>query len=159
MWISNCDPRTDDVGCLAGNVQPFFDMIDTLGTIEFKPLSIVDPLAYDVVVADFCGPVSAEEVAVMLDEGSRVLVLGDHWCEVEGVLSAELANELLEHLHTRFNGKVIYNHEFLVAPTKQIGLLAGVPILDAWGVALQLTGPNFEAAASTSQGGLLTFRE
>ncbi|MFO7561886.1 MAG: hypothetical protein R6X02_04540 [Enhygromyxa sp.] len=158
LWIDDCDPREDPAGCLAGNVQPFFDMVATLGTIEFKPLSLVDPLAYDVVVADFCGPVSPEQVATMLGDGAHVLVLGDYWCESAAGLSAERANELLEHLGTRFDGDVLYNHQFLVAASKQVGLLEGVPVIDAWGVALQEHIDPFQAAAGTIDGAVITSR-
>jgi hypothetical protein len=158
LWIDDCDPREDAIGCLAGNVQPFFTMVAELGTIEFKPLSLVDPLAYDVVVADFCGPVSATQVATMLGDGARVLVLGDYWCETPMGVSAERANELLTRIGARFTGDVIYNHNFLVATAKQVGLLEGVPALDAWGVALQDHLPSFEAAVGTIEGAILTSR-
>ncbi len=158
LWIDDCDPREDPAGCLAGNVQPFFDMVATLGSIEFKPLSLVDPLAYDVVVADFCGPVSVEQVATMLGDGAHVLVLGDYWCESPSGISAELANGLLEHFGTRFDGDVLYNHEFLVADQKQVGLLEGVSVVDAWGVALQVHTEPFESALGTFDGALITSR-
>jgi len=158
LWIADCDPRTDAAGCLAGNVQPFFDMVATLGTIEFKPLSLVDPLAYDVVVADFCGPVSPEQVATMLGDGGRLLVLGDYWCETSQGVSAEVANRVLEHLGTRFDGDVLYNHDFLVADDKQVGLLEGVTTVDAWGVALQEHIAPFVAAIGSFDGALITSR-
>jgi len=158
LWIDDCDPRQDPAGCLAGNVQPFFNMVATLGTIEFKPLSLVDPLAYDVVVADFCGPVSPEQVATMLGDGARVLVLGDWWCQSAAGVSAEIANQLLEHLGTRFDGDELYNHDFLVAASKQVELLEGVSVIDAWGVALQEHIAPFEDAVGTIDGALLTSR-
>lgn len=43
LWIADCDPRTDADGCMAGDVQPFFDMVDSLGTIEFTVPSPIDP--------------------------------------------------------------------------------------------------------------------
>jgi hypothetical protein len=158
LWIEDCDPREDAAGCLAGNVQPFFDMVAGLGTIEFKPLSLVDPLAYDVVVADFCGPVSPEQVGAMLGDGVRVLVLGDYWCESALGVSAVVANQVLEHVGTRFDGDELYNHDFLVADAKQIGLLAGVPVVDAWGLALQEHIDPFEEALGTFDGALITSR-
>ena len=158
LWVADCDPRTDAVGCLAGNVQPYFAMVDTIGSIDFKPLSEVDPLAYDVVVADFCGPVSATAVGEMLGEGARVLVLGDTWCVRNGQTSAAGANELLEHLGTRFDGADLYNHDFLVPEARRVGILEGIERIDAWGVALQGLGPEFDELLGTSVGTLLSSR-
>jgi hypothetical protein len=158
LWVADCDPRTDEVGCLAGNVQPYFAMVDTIGNIDFKPLSEVDPLAYDVVVADFCGPVSATTVGEMLGEGARVLVLGDRWCVRNGQTSAAAANELLEHLGTRFDGAELYNHDFLVSEGRRVGILEGIERIDAWGVALQGLGPEFDELLGTSDGTLLSSR-
>ena len=158
LWVADCDPRTDAVGCLAGNVQPYFAMVDTIGNIDFKPLSEVDPLAYDVVVADFCGPVSATTVGEMLGEGARVLVLGDRWCVRNGQTSAAAANELLEHIGTRFDGAELYDHDFLVSEGRRVGILEGVERIDAWGVALQGLGPEFDELLGTSSGTLLSSR-
>ncbi|MBV1861300.1 MAG: hypothetical protein KUG77_22975 [Nannocystaceae bacterium] len=158
LWVADCDPRTDVVGCLAGNVQPYFAMVDTIGSIDFKPLSEVDPLAYDVVVADFCGPVSATAVGEMLGEGARVLVLGDTWCVRDGQTSAAAANELLEHIGTRFDGAELYNHGFLVSEARRVGILEGIDSIDAWGVGLQGLGPEFDELLGTSAGTLLSSR-
>jgi hypothetical protein len=158
LWISDCDPRSDALGCLSGNVEPFFEMVAQIGTIEFKLLSVVDPLAYDVVVADFCQPVRPEEVGLMLGDGARVLVLGDYWCHGTEGLGAEVANELLEHIGARFNGDELYNHDFLVAAARQVGVLEGIARVDAWGLALQDVGPGFESLLQTQQSALLTRR-
>ncbi len=158
LWVADCDPRSDAVGCLAGNVQPYFAMVDTIGNIDFKPLSEVDPLAYDVVVADFCGPVSATAVGEMLGEGAHVLVLGDTWCVRDGQTSAAAANELLEHIGTRFDGAEIYNHDFLVPEARRIGILEGIDRIDAWGVGLQGLGEEFDELVGTSVGTLLSSR-
>lgn len=158
LWVANCDPRSDAVGCLAGNVQPYFAMVDTIGNIDFKPLSEVDPLAYDVVIADFCGPVSATAVGEMLGEGARVLVLGDTWCVRDGQTSAAAANELLEHIGTRLDGAEIYNHDFLVPEARRVGILEGIDRIDAWGVGLQGLGEEFDELLGTSAGTLLSSR-
>ncbi|MGH1347765.1 MAG: hypothetical protein ACRBN8_39790 [Nannocystales bacterium] len=158
LWVADCDPRSDAVGCLAGNVQPYFAMVDTIGSIDFKLLSEVDPLAYDVVVADFCGPVSATAVGEMLGEGAHVLVLGDTWCVRDGQTSAAAANELLEHIGTRFDGAELYNHGFLVPEARRIGILEGIESIDAWGVGLQGLGAEFDELLGTSAGTLLSSR-
>jgi hypothetical protein len=131
-------------------------MVDGIGTITFTPLANVDPLAYDVVIADFCGELTPAQVHAMLEQGANVLVLGDYWCESSAGMSADVANELLEHLGVRFNDHLLYNHEFLVPANKQFGLLEGVPILDAWGVALQDVGPGFMSVAGTIDGAAIT---
>lgn len=158
LWVANCDPRSDPAGCLAGNVQPYFAMVDTIGNIDFKPLSEVDPLAYDVVVADFCGPVSATAVGEMLGDGAKVLVLGDTWCVRDGQTSAAAANELLEHIGTRFDGAEIYNHDFLVPEARRVGILEGIDRIDAWGVGLQGLGEEFDELLGTTAGTLLSSR-
>lgn len=158
LWVADCDPRSDAAGCLAGNVQPYFAMVDTIGSIDFKPLSEVDPLAYDVVVADFCGPLSATAVGEMLGEGARVVVLGDTWCVRNGQTSAAAANELLEHIGTRFNGADLYNHDFLVPEERRVGILEGIERINAWGVALQGLGPEFDELLGASVGTLLSSR-
>jgi hypothetical protein len=139
-------------------VQPFFDMVAGIGTIEFKTLSQVDPLAYDVVIADFCGPVAPEQIATILGEGAGVMVLGDWWCETQAGVSAELANGLLEHLGARFTGDVLNNHSFLVPDSKQFGLLDGVTVIDAWGVALQHSIDPFVESIGTIDGAVITSR-
>jgi len=159
LWIDDCDPREDSAGCLAGNVQPFFERVDALGVIDFKPLSEVDPQAYDVIIADFCGPVSPEQVGQMLGDGAHVLVLGDQWCTFEGNVSADIANVLLEHIGTRFNGKELYNHDFFVADENQTGLLQDVAVVDAWGIAVQEIGPGFSEVLGTVDGASISVRE
>lgn len=164
LWIGDCDPRTDQLGCLLGNVQAFFDVVNPFATVEFNLLSQVDPLAYDVVVADFCGLVTAEQVFELLIDGAHVLVLADPWCETDDGTGIDKANAALERLGTRFTDQVLYNHEFQVASNKQVGILDGVPVLDAWGVALQEVreeddGPFFDELVGTFDGALLTSRD
>lgn len=84
LWVSDCDPRTDALGCLAGNVQPYFDMIAGIGTVEFQLLDAVDPAAYDVIVVDFCEPVDGDAIASLLATGASVLALGDRFCTIAG---------------------------------------------------------------------------
>jgi len=135
-------------------------MVETLGTIEFATLASVDPLAYDAIVADFCGPVSTEQVGLMLGDGARVLVLGDEWCVRDGQTSAALANEILEPLGARFNGELLYNHNFMVSDAKQTALLEGVSTIDAWGLSLQQHDETrFVASASVLGGALLGWRD
>jgi hypothetical protein len=55
---SGCNPRTDPAWCHlvseSSRLAPFFSMIDSIGTIDFKAYSSVDPYAYDVVILDTC---------------------------------------------------------------------------------------------------------
>lgn len=158
LWIGDCDPREDPLGCLEGNTTAFFEMVDALGTIDFQLLSEVDPAAYDVIVADFCGPVSALQIGMLLGDGARVLVLGDQWCHSGEQSSAERANELLENIGASFNREELYNHEFRVEPPGAGGLLEGLTELDAWGVDLQDVGPQFQSVTKTEAGTVLSVR-
>ena len=159
LWLSDCDPREDALGCLAGNLDPFFAMVETLGSIEFQTLDSVDPVAYDAVVADFCGIIEPEQLEQLLVAGARVLVLGDAWCLRDGQTSAALANTTLERIGTRFNGELLYNEDFLVSDNKQVELLAGVASLDVWGLSLQEHDASVVEAVGVLRGALLTSRE
>jgi hypothetical protein len=46
----------------------------------------------------------------------------------------------------------------LVADDKQVGLLEGITVIDAWGVALQEYVPPFTEALGTFDGALITWR-
>ncbi len=158
LWIADCDPRTDAAGCLLGNVQPFFDMVEGVGTIEFKPLASVDPAAYDVFVVDFCEAVEGEAIAALLAEGAGVLALGDHHCTSAAGSSAKLANATLAHFGVRFGERELYSHDFTVPADAQAGLLAGVTSLDAWGLALQDTIEPVAVVVETLDGAVLSRR-
>jgi hypothetical protein len=158
LWIADCDPRTDALGCLAGNLQPYFDMITGIGSVEFKPLDTVDPSAYDVIVADFCEPLDGDAIASLLASGVGVLALGDPFCTVEGSSSAARANATLAHFGVRFVDHELYSHEFTVPAEAQIDLLAGVTSLDPWGVALQETIDPVVVLVETLDGAVLTKR-
>jgi hypothetical protein len=156
LWIGDCDPRVDELGCLAGNIAPFFEMIDRVGRVDFRPLSAVDARAYDVVVADFCGPVDPQQVATLLGDGAGVLVLGDRWCGSSAGLSADVANVLLERIGARFTATQLYNHDLRVPAAVDSPLVAGVETIDAWGVTLQETRPDFQAILVTTGGAVIT---
>ncbi|MFV8753278.1 hypothetical protein ACNOYE_22240 [Nannocystaceae bacterium ST9] len=158
LWVADCDPRIDAAGCLAGNVQPFFDMVDVVGTIEFKPLAAVDPTAYDVIVVDFCEVVEGESIATLLAEGAGVLALGDPFCTTPAGTSAALANATLGHFGVRFVEHEVYAHDFTVPIEAQVGLLAGVTSLDAWGVALHETIDPVVVLLTTLDGAVLSER-
>jgi hypothetical protein len=157
LWIATCDPRQDELGCLAGNVTPFFDMVDALGTIEFQPLAAVDARAYDVVVADFCGPVDPLQVLELLGDGGHVLLLGDRWCSSGMGLSADVANDVAERIGIRFTERELYNHNLLVPDTGS-EILEGIDSIDAWGITMQEVGPGFAAVVQTGDGALITTR-
>lgn len=158
LWIADCDPRTDPQGCLAGNVQPFFDMVAGVGTIEFRPLEVVDPSAYDLIVADFCEAVDGDAIATLLAEGHGVMALGDPFCVQAGSTGAARANATLAHFGTRFVDDELYNHAFTVPADAQAGLLAGVPSLDAWGLALHETIDPVVVLVATLEGAVLSQR-
>jgi hypothetical protein len=158
LWIGDCDPRTDADGCHAGDVQPFFDLVDGLGTIEFAVPRTIDPSAYDVVIADFCGPVDGEWIAASLATGEGVLALGDRACATATGSSAKVANETLTHFGVRFVSDVLLDPRFAVPDDAQTGLLEGVTSLDAQGVSLQATLEPVVVVVETPDGVLLSRR-
>lgn len=157
LWIGDCDPRTDVDGCHAGDVQPFFALIDGLGTIEFAVPTAIDPSAYDVVIADFCGPVDGEWIATSLAAGEGVLALGDRACSTPTGSSAKVANETLAHFGVRF-GSPVLEQRLQVPADAQTGLLEGVTSLDVQGMALHETLEPVVVAAETPAGVLLSHR-
>ena len=157
-WIGDCDPRTDPDGCSAGDVTPFFEMVDGLGTLEFTS-SEFDTSAYDVVVADFCGPVDAERLAVLLADGEGVLALGDRSCTVaDGSSSALVANQTLAHFGVRFGFREFDGEEHPVPPEEQFGLLDGVSTLETLDLMLQQTIEPVVVVLETPDGVLLSER-
>lgn len=158
LWVADCDPRSDALGCLAGNVQPYFDMIAGIGTVEFQLLDAVDPAAYDVIVVDFCEPVDGDAIASLLAAGVGVLALGDRFCTIEGSDAAARANATLAHFGVRFIEHELYNHALTVPVESQTDILAGVTSLDAWGVTLQETIDPVVVQISTIDGAVLTKR-
>jgi hypothetical protein len=158
LWIGDCDPRTDADGCQAGDVQPFFDVVDGLGTIEFAVPTAIEPDAYDVVIADFCGPVDGEWIAVSLAVGEGVLVLGDRSCGTADGSSAKVANETLAHFGVRFGTQVVFDPAVDVPTDAQNGLLEGVTSLVADGVSLHETLEPVVVVVETPEGVLLSRR-
>ena len=140
LWVGNCD------------------LVDGLGTIEFKTLNTVDPAAYDLVIADFCSEVDGQQIATLLADGAGVLAMGDGFCLLQGRSSAEVANDTLAHFGVRFSDDQLFSHDFTIPVDKQIDLLAEVPSLDAWGVSLQESVGPIEVAAETLDGYVLTRR-
>lgn len=158
LWVGDCDPRSDALGCLAGNVQPYFDMLAPLGTVDFQLLDAVDPSAYDVIVVDFCEPVDGDALASLLATGVGLLALGDRFCMVEGSSSAARADDVLAHFGMRFGDHELYNHALAVPADSQTDVLAGVTSLDAWGVTLQESIDPVAVQVATIDGAVLTKR-
>jgi hypothetical protein len=158
LWIGDCDPRTDVDGCHAGDVQPFFDLVDGLGTIEFAVPTTIEPATYDVVIADFCGPVDGEWIAASLAAGEGVLALGDRSCGTPTGSSAKVANETLAHFGVRFGPHVLFDPGFPVPADAQNGLLEGVTSLDAQDVSLHETLDPVVVVVETPEGVLLSRR-
>lgn len=158
VWIGDCDPRVDVDGCHAGETQPFFDWIDGLGTIEFAVPTAIEPSAYDVVIADFCGPVDAEWIAASLAAGEGVLALGDRSCATPHGSSAKVANETLAHYGVRFGPQVLLDPSVEVPADAQTGLLEGVTTLDAQEVSLHETLEPVVVALEGPDGAVLSYR-
>lgn len=158
LWIADCDPRIDADGCMAGDVQPFFDMVDGLGTIELASPAMLEPSDYDVVVADFCGPVDGLQIAALLAVGEGVLAMGDRQCATSTGSSAKVANETIAHFGARFISRELQDQRFAVPAEQQVGLLEGVTSLDVAGVSLQETMDPAVAVVETPDGALLGTR-
>ena len=159
LWIADCDPRADPEGCQAGDVQPFFDLIDGLGsTVEFATPEVIDPSDYDVVVADFCEPVDGPVIATLLADGEGVLALGDRSCSTPTGTSAKLANDVIAHYGVRFGSPTLDDPRFLVNPEVQSGLLEGITSIVASHVSLQETLDPAFVVVEANEGVLLSHR-
>ncbi|MCX4247959.1 hypothetical protein [Paraliomyxa miuraensis] len=158
LWIADCDPRIDAEGCGVGDVQPFFDLVDSLGTIDFMPPEATDPFAYDVVVADFCEPIDGEVVTVLLEVGMGVLALGDRSCSTPTGTSAKLANDVIAHFGLRFGSQTLDDPRFLVPPEAQSDLLEGIVSIVASHVSLQETLDPAFVVVEAADGVLLSRR-
>jgi hypothetical protein len=107
---SACDPRTSSNYCqLVADptlLQPFFNMINSIGSIEFKAYTSVDPYAYDVVILDCC----RTNLTTIRDSVLRYIntahggiwVVGSNSCYRSGTASAQLANSIVQDYGMRF---------------------------------------------------------
>jgi hypothetical protein len=145
---SACDPRTSANFCNLvsdwSRLAPFFTMIDSIGTIEFKAYSSVDPYAYDVVILDCCrtnlAPIKTS-IANYIDTVAHggVLVVASNSCYRSGTQSSQLANTIVQAY-----GMTLTTEDptargcFAVPAEKRTGILSDVTQLDLFRVAPQV---------------------
>jgi hypothetical protein len=134
----NCDPRqgsTCGIGKLE-SMQPFFAMIDEIGTIEFHRPN-VDLGAYDVIIADFCQGdeyIIANETAIrtFVDTRGGLLVIGSFWC-ANGTVensSARVASVFVERYGIEYrNDRGTDSAECVAVTESQEDFMAGVTTL------------------------------
>jgi hypothetical protein len=144
---SACDPRTSANYCSLvsdpARLAPFFAMIDSIGTIDFKAYSSVDPYAYDVVILDCCRTSLTSiktSIANYIDTVAHggMFVVGSRSCYRSGTPSSELAQTVVQSYGTTFlaedpTGRGCHD----IAAEKRTGLLAGVTKLDFYRVVPQ----------------------
>jgi hypothetical protein len=106
---SACDPRTSSNYCQItsdpANLQPFFNMINSIGSIEFKAFSSVDPYAYDVVILDCCRTsltTIRDRVLTYINTAhGGMWVVGSNSCYRSGTPSSQLANSIVQEYGIR----------------------------------------------------------
>ena len=106
---STCDPRTDPQWCRLvsewARLAPFFNMINSVGTIEFKPYTSVDPYAYDVVILDCCRTsltTIRDRVLTYINTAhGGMWVVGSNSCYRSGTPSSQLANSIVQEYGIR----------------------------------------------------------
>ena len=165
LYTDTCDPRTDPEVCLIGGLeylQPFYDMIASIGTITYTDIASAQLADFDVVIADFCSLPSQdyEVLRSYLASGRPAMVLGDNFCWPGGEFSsADLANSVIGDLGVSFLGYELYAYErLLIAPSEQVGLLSGVSNLSLWRIAPQYISEGFVPIATWNDQVLYTVR-
>lgn len=165
LYTDTCDPRTDPDVCLIGGLeylQPFYDMIASIGTITYTDIASAQLADFDVVIADFCSLPSQDYdlLRSFLSSGRPAMVLGDNFCWPGGEFSsADLANSVIRDLGVFFLGYELYEYErLLIAPSEQVGLLSGVSNLSLWRIAPQYISEGFAPIATWNDEVLYTAR-
>ena len=165
LYTDRCDPRTDPDVCLIGGLeylQPFYDMIASIGTITYTDIASAQLADFDVVIADFCSLPSQDYdlLRSYLSSGRPAMVLGDNFCWPGGEApSADLANSVIGGLGVFFLGYELYEYErLLIAPSEQVGLLRGVSNLSLWRIAPQYISGGFVPIATWNDEVLYTVR-
>lgn len=111
LYTFPCDPRTDPGLCqLASDfatLEPFFEVVEEVGTVEFGTMSETARDEYSLVIADFCHGLRTAErralIAPYLAAGGRALLLADNFCfPNQQTSSAAAANTVLEPLGVHF---------------------------------------------------------
>lgn len=133
-----CDPRNPPPRCKAtegGSAQaPFFSMIDAVGTLEYGPLSSVDPLTYDVLILDACRT-DVAAIKTTLDRfittatHGGILVLGSNHCKnIYNVFGTMKANILVSSYGIQYSETAAFNQTKCnpIPEEARTGLMQGV---------------------------------
>jgi hypothetical protein len=156
LYTDGCDPREDEGLCDLSEsfdyLQPFFDTLDSIGTITFANMSTVDLADYDVVIANFCSALgnpepNPERTALLayLAAGRPAVVLGDNFCYYGDSPSAAAAALVVMFYGDTITGAETYETDRLLVPEGfQIGLLAGVTNLNQYRYAPQIIRFSFK---------------
>jgi hypothetical protein len=135
---SNCDPRRESSLCnLASEwsqLAPFFNMVNEVGTIEFKSVSGVDPFGYDVVILDCCrGSLTAPNATLenYINNATRggVIVVASNSCRRSGtgIPTSQYANTLTAQYGITYTTEDLHDNTcFAIPGTLRTGLMAGV---------------------------------
>src|SRR5438093_5048327 len=164
LYTDACDPRTDPDVCFVGGLeylQPFYDMVASIGTITYADLASAQIADFDVVVADFCSLPSQDYDVLRsyLSSGGAAMVLGDNFCGTDEGMSAWLANSVIADLGVFFLDYELYASErFLITAGEQVGLLTGVSNLGLWRVTPQYISQGFVPIATWNANVLYTIR-
>ncbi len=130
-----CDPRASANYCQISSdfakLQPFFNVISSVGTIDFKAFTSVDPYAYDVVILDCCrtnlAPIRDRLLTYINTTHGGVWVVGSQSCWRASTSSAQLANSILQEYGIRFGSDDPTDRTcHTVSADKQTGILKGI---------------------------------
>jgi len=150
LYTDTCDPRTDLNLCRISSsmdfLQPFYDMIATIGTITYGDMSLAHLSDYDVVIANVCYLPSSDYPVLRsyLSTGGSAMILADNFCVPGSSSSAALANTVVADFGVTFSNDELYERGRLQIPSAaRTGLLAGVSNLNMWRTAPQLISEGF----------------
>jgi len=165
LYTDTCDPRTDPEVCHVGGLeylQPFYDMIATIGTITYGDMASVQLADFDVLIADFCSLPSQEYdmLKSYLSSGGPAMVLADNFCVADEYSTAYLANTVMHDLGVTFSDYELIEYErFQIPNSDQVGLLTGVSNLSLWRLTPQFIIYDFVPVATWDGNVLYTIHE
>ncbi len=115
VWLDDCDPRQSVNFCHMSSsldvFKPFYGVLESLNASITYTLT-TQFIGYDVVIADFCGPIGLpryyDALSAYVSAGGSVVVMGDNFCQ--GVAKADstwLASADAANLVTKERGITI----------------------------------------------------
>jgi hypothetical protein len=166
---SSCDPRTDPDYCHLvvdpALLQPFFKMVTSIGSIEFKAYSSVDPYAYDVVILDCCRtnlvPIKTAVTNYINTAHGGMWVVGSNACYRSGTPSSQLANTIVQQFGVTFSTDDPQTRGCNEIPAdRRTGILQDVNSIDFFRVAPQtVTSPSRSLLEKSSGGSVISVYE